>query len=67
MHTLTWGFVESRCPDLKSLGETRAGSTLAPGTTLFTRGFILREMGETGHGFATVPEIVAEVWRLSTN
>ncbi len=35
--------------DLKSLGETRAGSTPAPGTTLFIRAFTVREIGETNH------------------
>jgi hypothetical protein len=57
--TLTWGFIESRHPDLKSLGLSRAGSTPAPGTTISTSGFILRGMGETDNQIATVAEIVA--------
>ena len=58
IYTLTWGFAEFRHPDLKSLGLSRAGSTPAPGTTLFSRVFILRGKDETDHGIATVPKIV---------
>jgi hypothetical protein len=64
--TFTWGFAEFRHPDLKSLGVTRAGSTPAPGTTLFSRAFILQGIGETDRGIATVPEIVPKVGQFVT-
>jgi hypothetical protein len=33
---------------------------------MFTRGFILKEMGETDHEIATVLEIVPKVWQFVT-